>query len=423
MLQAKRCLLDYLGVTLAGAQILKDKTTKLLTYLGETSGSATLIGLDRKAGIQTAALINGMNAHVAELDDGVRFGAVHPGSSVISALLPLAEKENVKGRDLLTGIIVGYEVSVRLAYSLQPSHYKRGYHPSSTCGSIGAALGIATMLKFSKSKMKDALSSAAISASGTLKVLEDGSEIKPFNVGRSALIGILSAVMSESGFSGPDDVLSGEAGFLSMMVDSSELSRLERGEDLAVEKVYVKPYSACRHAHPAIDAILKIRLTKKLCESDIKEIKVLTYRGILGKHDHTEIHGISSARMSIPYALAVALITGKAGIEEFTFEYVNNAEIVSLVKKVSVFCDDSLSALVPQKRSAKVEIITFDGDCYSEKIEHAKGEPECPLSNTELEEKFKSLSAYGRKTNEESREIIQIVWNLENRLNNLFCLL
>lgn len=422
VLQAKRCLLDYLGATFAGAQMLKEKGNKLLNYLGETQGDAAVIGFNKKAGIENVVLMNGLSAHVAELDDGVRFGGVHLGSPIFSALLPVAEKEKVKGADLLLGIITGYEAAVRIASAIQPSHYNCGYHPTGTCGTIGAAMGIAAMLGFSKSQMKDALSSAAISASGTLKVLEDASELKPFNVGRAALVGLLSAFMARAGFKGPDDTLSGNTGFLSMMAEQYDLSHLERenGESFGIEKVYFKPYASCRHTHPAVEATLKIRMKSGVRADDIKAIKVTTYHGVLGKHDHTEIRGVSSAKMSIPYSVAVSLVSGKADLEEFTDQYVYDAEIVSLTKKVVVCADEKITALVPQKRSAIVEITTFDGSCHTEMVDYPKGEPENPLSDNEIKEKFITLAVYGDKSSEESHEMIRIVWNIKKELHNLF---
>ena len=141
VLQAKRCMLDYLGATFAGAQMLKEKSDKLLNYLGETQGDAAVIGLNRKAGIENAAFLNGLSSHVAELDDGVRFGMIHPGSPVFSALFPVAEKEKVKGSDFLLGVITGYEAAVRIACAIQPSHYNCGYHPTSTCGATRCGNG------------------------------------------------------------------------------------------------------------------------------------------------------------------------------------------------------------------------------------------------------------------------------------------
>jgi len=423
--QAKRCLLDYLGSTLAGARLMQEKGEKLLEHMGGSCGDASVIGFGRKIGAENAAFLNGLSSHIAELDDGVISGIVHPGSPVLSALLPVAEKEQVQGDALLKGIIVGYEVSTRIADAIQPSHKKRGYHATGTCGSIGAAVGIAVMLGFSKAQMKDVLSSSAVSAHGTLKVLEDDSELKPYNVAQAAICAVLAASMGRVGFAGPNDVLSGKTGFLSIMADEVDEDQLrpKEGDAFAVERVYVKPHAACRYCHPAIDAALKIRAEHSLRPERVESVKVATYELAVAKHDHTVVNNISSAKMSIPYSTAVALVVGKAGIGEYSDECIANPEIVALAKKVAVRVDEELTAIFPKYSAAKVEITTVDGKYFVERIDSPKGEAEFPLSDQEMEEKCASLAVYARKTESESQKIIQAVWNLENELPSLFGLL
>jgi len=423
--QAKRCLLDYLGSTLAGAQLMQAKGEKLLDHFGTFCGDASVIGFGRKIGAENAAFVNGLSSHVAELDDGVISGIVHPGSPVLSALLPVAEKEKVKGDALLKGIIFGYEVSTRIADAIQPSHKKRGYHATGTCGSIGAALGIAAMLDFSKSQMKDVLSAVAVSAHGTPNMLEDDSELKPYNVAQAAICAVLAASMGRAGFKGPNDVFSGKTGFFSIMADELDEDQLrpKEGDTFAVERVYVKPYAACRYCHPAIDAALKIRTEQSLRPEMVEFVKVATYELAVSKHDHSVVNNISSAKMSIPYSTAVALVVGKAGIGEYSDECITNPEIAALAKKVIVRADDDLTALFPRYSAALVEIKTVHGKCFIERIDSPKGEAEFPLSDLEMEEKCVSLAMYAGKSEGESQKIIKTVWNLENELPNLFELL
>ncbi len=420
--QAKRCLLDYLGATLAGAKMLAYKGINLLNELEELQGKATVIGFNRKAGIQSSAFINGLSAHIAELDDGVISGIVHPGAPIFSALLPVAEKEKINGHTFLKGAIIGYEVTVRIAEAIQPSHKKRGYHATATCGTIGVAVGVAVMLGFNQEQMKDAFSAAVVSAFGTLKVLENGSELKPFNVARASYAGILAAFMAKSGFKGPDDVLSGYSGFFSMGTDQFELSHLDRrtGEPFGIEKVFVKPYAACRYCHPSIDAALNLRSQNKFDPKNIETVKISTYYWAVKNHDHTLIPGVSSAKMSIPFCFAVAMISGKANIEEFSEEKIKDVEISALTQKVSVTSDKELTSLFPKKSIAVVEITTLDGNYFEERVDFPKGEPENPLSDKEIEEKFISLAKYKNKQTNQIQELIQIVWNLENDISKLY---
>ncbi len=426
VVQAKRCLLDYLGAVFAGAKILETKGEILLNTLGGTQkGDTTVIGFNRKTNIETAVFMNGLSSHVAELDDGVISGIVHPGAPIFSALLPVAEKEKITGDDLITGIVTGYEAAVRLADAIQPSHKKRGFHGTGTCGTIGAALGIGAMLGFSRIHMKDALSAAAVTASGSLKVLEDGSELKPFNVGRAAGGGLLAAAMAKAGFEGPEDALSGDRGFFTMMAQSVDLSHLEKQakEVFRIQKVYTKPYASCRYTHPAIEAALKIKTTHSIAPENITAVNIRTYFWAVANHDHTVINGTSSAKMSIPYSVAVALTTGKAGLEEFSLEHINDSKISALTQKISVEPDEDLTSLFPEKTAAIVDITTVEGICYSERIDYPKGEPENPLSNDELEQKFISLATYGNISTKKIHKIIKTVWQIETELPHLFELL
>ena len=309
--QAKRCLLDYLGATIAGAQILSEKRSLYIDALGKNIGDVKVIGCEIDTSVERAGFINGLNAHVAELDDGVISGIVHPGSPIFSALIPYAQKENVSGDDFIRGIIVGYEVATGLADAIQPSHKLKGFHATATCGSIGGAMAIASMLHYSIEEMKNALSIAAVSAFGTLKVLEDNSQLKPYNVALAAQISINSVAMAKAGFQGPDDVLNGSRGFFEMLSDEINLDFLtiQKNEVLAIERVYVKPYDACRYCHPGIDAALNLMNKYKVEPETIKSIEVATYDIAVKHQDHVLVANSSSAKMSIPYSVAAALIT------------------------------------------------------------------------------------------------------------------
>lgn len=423
--QAKRCLLDYIGVTLAGSEMIKEKVERLLTDLSDSDKVATVIGLGRKSGLETACFINGLSSHYPELDDGVNSGIVHPGSPIISSLLPVAEKERVTAQQLLTGIIVGYEATIRLANAIQPAHKKKGFHATATCGTIGSALGIAAMLNFSIEGFKNTLSAAAISASGTLKALEDNSELKPFNAANAAKSGLSAAYMAKSGFCGPKNVLEGDYGFLSVMTDKFESNQLIPSiyDGFAINKVYVKPYAACRYCHPAIEASIRIRNKFNINLTNIKEVKIQTYELAVKNHDHTLIESVSSAKMSIPYSVAISLMEGKAGITEFTSNYIKNKTLSLLTDKVKVEASKELTDIFPQKCAAIVEIRDNKNEIYEERVDYPKGEPENPLTDQELEEKFFSLTSFANKPQTKSVEIIKQVWNLSDNLQNLVKLL
>lgn len=416
---AKECLIDYIGVTLAGASILKNKEQKVLEDMS-TKDVCHIIGYNKTTSTNLAALFNGISAHVIELDDGHRIGMLHLGSPIISALLAVAEKEQVSSQDLLRGIVVGYEVAIRLACAVQPGCKLKGYHATGTCGTVGAAMAIAAALHFDSEQMKSALSAAISSAAGVLEMIEGDTEMKPFNAGRAAMDGVVAAYIGKARFKAPEDALGGKRGFLKVMTDQPKLDFLTKisNEKLMIETIYMKPYAACRHCHPSIEAALSIRKMDGFRLEDVEDIHVDTYQLAVAGHDHTIISGSNSAKMSIPYSLSVALCIGKAGLNEFTEEYITDKQVQRITQKVTVDDVDELTTLCPQRRAAIVHVKTKT-NVYTQRVDYPKGEPENPLTKEELEEKFRGLALYGGLTSQECDEIIQEIWEPEINIQKI----
>lgn len=392
-LKAKNALLDYLSVTIAGRAYLRNR--------GMVCSCEDNL---------SAALCRGMAAHVMELDDGHRKGAVHVGGTVFSALLSIAERETISSSDFLMGAIIGYEATIRLACAIQPGNKLRGYHATGTCGTVGAALGIAAALHFNEEQTKTTLSAAVTSAAGVLEMQEDDSDLKPYNVGRAAMDAVAAANIGRMGLKGPEDPLGGKRGFLKVMTDTPHPEYLTdfNSDSLCIEQIYQKTYAACRHAHPAIEAALTLR--NEIDIEQIEKIEVRAYKLAVSGHDHTEILGVGSAKMSIPFGVAVALQTGSAGLESYSQGTIANEKNLALTRKVSVTEDEGLTALCPEKRASILTIHMIDGTTHTKRIDYPKGEPENPLSKEELEEKFRGLAMYGGLTEAECDEVINEVW-------------
>lgn len=408
--QAQRTLIDYLCATIAGSKVFFENGIVYIDALDE-SGDSTIIGLNRKCSMQTAALLNGMSAHVAELDDGHRRGALHVGATVFSALLPVAEHEHFTSEDLLYGAIIGYETTIRLACAVQPGNKLKGYHATGTCGTVGAALGIAAAMGQDFEQMKSTLSAAVTSAAGVLEMQEDGSDLKPLNVGRAAMDAVAAAYLGKARFKAPLDAIGGKRGFLKVMTDDPHtefITDFDEDAPLAITQIYMKTYAACRHTHPAIEAALTLR--KDLDSlNQIDSIVVEAYKLAVAGHDHTEILGVSSAKMSMPFAVALALCKGSAGMEDFNDTTVTDEEILVLTRKVKVVENDELSALVPKKRASILNITMKDGTTLSHRVDYPKGEPENPLTDEELEAKFMSLAKASGISDSNCKQIIQTI--------------
>jgi len=407
-------LLDTIGVSLAGAADLKDKEEQLFNLLG-SKGDVKAIGRKEGCTMADAIFLNGLSSHFLELDDGVRYGVIHPSAPLFSALIPLAIANKVFWQAFMMGAVCGYETSIRLASAMQPTHYNMGYHPTATCCTIGTAVGIAVMLGWDDAVVKDAFSAACVSASGSLKVLEDVSQIKPYNCAKAALNGYMAAMLAKAGFVGPADALDGDTGFLKMNSKAYNEDILTGKRDfLYLEKIYQKPYASCRHTHPEIEACFKIRQTEGFDVKDVEKVEITTYKGVIGKHDFKDIHGESSARMSIPYSAVIALWTGKAGIAEFEEPYVSNTEILDLIQRVNIIPDEELSCLVPDKRVAVVNVYMRNGNVLTEKVEYPKGEPENPLTSEENMAKFLSMTEHAGISYEKAQGIFQEIINKDN---------
>lgn len=410
MAQARRCFLDYCGILLGGRKYIQAVHPEFYDTF-DNEGST---------------LLNGFCAHALELDDGHRHGMIHLGASIVTAILAAAEKEYLTSDQLLRGIVMGYEVAVRCARSLQPGHKVRGYHVSGTCGTIGSAMGIAFARGYNKEQLKSTLACAVSSAAGVLEIQEQASELKPFNVGRAAMDGLVAAKVGRLAMPGPDDILGGKRGFLVALTDTPKPEFLTdfSGEEYAIEGIYQKVHAACRHCHPAIDATLDMRKDLNLTADQIDMIEVHTYKLAVGSHDHIDIKGISSAKLSTPFAVALAIVKGSAGYADYTEENLNDYWIKNVNRKVKVIEDENLTSQSPAVRGARVIIYLKDGNEYENQCLYPKGEPENPLSPQELEDKFRGLAMYGGLTKEECYVVIEEIWKDDfdlKKIINIVC--
>ncbi len=416
--RTKLALLDYIGVTLAG---LKEHNEKMETLADSFCGGGEIrpVGMNRKLSLNDAAFLNGLNGHALDFDDGTNAGIIHLGSPIFSVLLALAQKYTISGETLLRSAVLGYEASFSMAMTIQPAHKRRGYHATGTCGLLGIATAVSKALDYTEKERFDAFSTAALSATGTLKVLEDGSQLKPYNVAKTAMLGLTAAQMAKARFETPEDALSGTAGFLCQMYGSEDVemaSPLLNGT-YAVEKAYIKPYAACRYTHPSIDIAKELR--NSVPPEEIESVRIRTYSLAVKKHDHTDIPGAASAKMSIPYNFAVTYALGRTGMEAFTQDALSDPTVQALTKKIMVEEDDAMSAAFPEKTIATAEIFVKDGRVLRGESILPKGEPENPLTDAEAIEKFSALAAYGGKSQEEIEKIVDAVLHLEEKLDSL----
>lgn len=417
MARVKQSLLDYIAVTCAGVKFQEEKLKRYFDFSQSENGDFRAIGTGKNFTLKEAVFLNGLNGHALDFDDGTNSGIIHLGSPIFSLLIPLAQKYGISIEDMLKAAIIGYEASYTMAVSIQPRHKARGYHATGTCGTLGATIAASYMLGFSEEERFQAFSVACIAAGGMLKVLDDGSELKPYNVAKTALLSLTALQMAKSGFKGHSDPLGGR-GFFMMMAGSEdiELKPVLLNGTYAVMKTYTKPYASCRYTHPAVEGAIQLR--SGILLSEVEKINVKTYGLAVSGHNHTEIPGSYSAKMSIPYATAVGFIYGKAGLQEFSEEVVKNPQVQALTKKVEVVEDVNLSAEFPRLQAAIVTIKTKNKE-YIKMVDYPKGEPENPLTDTEFRERYNALFEYSGLSVETGESIFNTVYKENATINEI----
>lgn len=387
--KAKNNLIDYLAVTTAGGLKTKKRWAEFLKH--SPKGNTPLLGLSKSTDSKTACLINGYNAHVLELDDGQRFAMIHLGASIISAIEAASTENNIKLEQKLIGIIMGYEAACRIAIAMQPSHKKRGFHTAGTCGTIGAAIGVAYALSMSDHQIETVLSCAVGSSSGMLEMQEQDSQLKPYNLGRAAMDGLVAAYMGYTELSSPYDILNGERGYFRLFCENENIFKLtEYNNYFEIERTYIKQYASCRHCHSAIECAIKLR--NKTNITDIKEIVIETYELAIKGHEHSTIDSPESAKLSIPYSVAAAFYFGKVDLDVYNKNVLTEPLLINLINKIRIIENTEFTKACPNKRIARITVNLFSGQSLSEQIDFAKGEPENPLTDKELINKVIALT-------------------------------
>jgi 2-methylcitrate dehydratase PrpD len=418
---AKASLLDFIGVAIAGshaAQLNELLMDSLVRFDG--SDESTILGGSKKASAIHAALINATSGHSLDLDDGHRQALGHPGVCVVPAALALGEAIASSGQQVLTAIIAGYETFIRIAKSMNPAIFSRGFHTTGVCGTIAAAAAAAKLLSFNQKKISGTLGIAAIQSAGLLIVVHSGQMMKPLNAGKAAYNGVLAAMLAKGGASGPQNFLEEKDGFGQAFAGEWDPSILlsDLGSRFSITECYRKLYPACRHSHAAIDAALSIRNSNKIVIDEIQEIRITTYPAALKltqkENMPTDVPG---TRFNLAFAVSLALVKGGAGLADFSMASVNDPNIQRLFEKVKFISDPSFESKKDNIRGSEVEILLPNRQSFRTKVLLPRGEPENPATTEELEEKFKDCTAAFWSA-PQKREVIHTIRELE-KLDNI----
>ncbi|MBI4279530.1 MAG: MmgE/PrpD family protein [Armatimonadetes bacterium] len=386
--QAKRCFVDWTGVTLGGAT--SPLASVLVKVAAQTGGceQATIFGTDRRTSALQAALVNGTLSHALDYDD-VHMGAViHPSAPVIPVIFALGEMYHLSGNAAIEALAIGYEVEARVGMAIGAAHYSRGWHATGTMGRLGAAAAAAKLLGLDQRATVWALGLAATQASGLRQVF--GTMAKPFHAGKAAQDGLLAAMLAKEGLTCSETIIEGRQGLLDVLGEDDarpEVAVENLGRPFEIMHNTFKPHAACRLAHPAIDAAMEIRRAHGVRPEDIEAVRCRVPRYTVDAAGQTDPATGLAGKFSVYYCVAVALAEGAAGEDQFTDAQVRRPALVVLQKRVT-------AEVVPgfANTESEVTVRTRDRREFTAHVTTPKGDPANPSSDDELCAKFRSLA-------------------------------
>lgn len=412
--QVKRVVLDYYCAVIAGSTAPTSRVVQNYFAQTESGSAAGVVGSDQRFAAHTAAFINGTAAHGLEIDDGYTPGSYHPGACCMPAIMAQAQASNAKIKDVMLAVVVAYEVSCRLARAGHPHTWQNGFHNTGINGVFASAAGVGKLLGLTGQELTWTLGMAGSFASGLFEFLAQGSETKRLHPGKSARDGLIVAQLARAGVDGPMTGIEGDNGYFKACAGGNgDLDSVLQGLGTTYEMLntYVKSYPCCRHLHAPIDAVLALKAQETFDATDVVRVLVQTHRGA-AKHDHQHVDGFLDAQMSIPYAVAAALVYDEIGLTAFGRQARANPEMARLASVVTIEVSEAIQAVYPAKRSASVTLELRDGRRLTHLQPQPYGEPDNPLDDQALTQKFHSICdpVVGP---ERARAIVAACWALD----------
>jgi len=418
--KTKYLFLDYLGLAARGSAFDSSKPVISLVKKLGAGGSSRVAGTDLQVKPEYACLANGCFSHSLELDDVINEASLHPAVAVFPAAVAACEMEGKGGKNFIEAAVAGYEVMARLGRAINPSeHYRRGFHPTGTCGTFAAAATAAKIFGLEKEAFRSALGIAGSQAAASMEFLEDGAWTKRFHPGWAAHSGLLAALLAREGFQGTKKPLEGKYGFFNSYSDKPqpELATENLGQDYYLLRTSTKPHACCRYNQSPIDAILSLVKNRDLQPEQVKKVSVAlvkTAMPIVAEPAETKRRPqtVVDAQFSMPFAAAVAITKQRAFLDEYSLEVIQSEEIKKLMEKVECYNDPELDKEFPRKWPCHVTIETVQGEKLEAKVEYPKGDPENPLTWDELIYKFENVTRPVWDTKQQ-QELIDQVKSLE----------
>jgi 2-methylcitrate dehydratase PrpD len=375
-----------------------------------------------------AAFANGLSIHADDYDDTQLAVAkdrvygllTHPTAPALPAVLALAERAGLGGQALMTAYQIAVEVECKIAEAILPRHYQHGFHSTATCGAIGAAAGAARLLGLDRATTRTALSIAASQAGGLRENF--GTMTKPFHAGRAAESGVVAAELAALGFTASPIALEADRGFFRAAGGgySAEAidGKLGRPWTFASPGVSIKPHPSGSLTHPGMSVMLDLIRRHDLRADRIKRVAVGTNHNMPNALIHHRPRNELQAKFSMEFCMAILLLERQAGLEQFTDDVVNRPDVQALLARVDFGVHPEAEAAGFDKMTTIVEVELDDGTIVKGSADFGKGSPINPMTDAELEQKFRECAAWGGLARTQAQRVIEQVWNIE-RLENV----
>lgn len=423
--QVKLLLLDFFAAAFAGYKQNKPFSNcaeQVLFAQGGNEESSVLLS-EKKLPSRSAAFMNSLYGHGAELDDGNKKAMGHVGVHIIPAVLSLAEAENKTQEEVMLAIAVGYEAYIRISAAAQPGMVNRSFHSTGFAGAPACAVACAKLLGLDANGIESAMSLACTMSSGLLTYSESQQMIKPINPAKAAETGVFAARLAQAGMKGPANCLEGPHGWFKAAADTVDVSMITNEYDhLLIHECYFKLYPSCRHTHCGIEAAINIH--NRIDVSQIEKVKVFIYPNAIKLAGQIKRpKDADETKFSIHYTLACGLLYGEYGVD-----YMNppklNQDVLDMIDRIELIPDETMENRERAIRGTRVEVLLNTGTSISETVLVPKGDPEKPLTRDDILEKLRVCSG-GVVTDKQLEALINYITdfggNEELNANLLFC--
>lgn len=421
----KSSILDAFGLALVGA---KSKGSKLLrTYFdsfGFSRQDARVLGTAERMPLRFAAFANATSIHMEDFDDTQLavdkqrvYGLLtHPTAPVFPVALGLGDTLPVSGRDFMLGYHVGVEVECKLAEACSPRSYQSGFHSTGVFGVFGSMAACSKLRGYNAGMIQQTLAIAASQASGLIQNF--GTLMKPFHAGHAAEAGVIAADLAALGWNGANNILEAQNGFFhaygGTYDPSAILEKLGKPWTFASPGISIKPYPSGSLTHPGMTELERLMRAERITAADVAQVEVGTNSQMpRALHYHQPQRGLEG-KFSMEYCLAVLLVAGKAGLNEFTDAVVTRPDMQAMMKRVRFYVDPEAEAAGYSKMTTILRIHLNDGRIIAGRADFGKGSPALPMTYDEVADKFRGCAAYAGWPEEKATQIIEGVRRLED---------